>query len=320
MSITERLANLSTLTVIITVLVLLGIRFLLRKQQAPVAKSIAETAESLAIAMALVFLIIRPFIVQAFFIPSESMNPGLLKDDHILVNRFLYRFRELGRGDVVVFKAPIDATPDVQREILDDADARGLDGPERDSYITNESKRREKDFIKRVIAVPGDMVRITPGYVMVGAMHYGHRDLESILRGFAREGGFGKVKLINGEVLVDGRLVSKAEVAAAAGEPSAKVKVVTGVVYVNGKALKEPYTAEDPDSIYPLENTNPDWIVTRGKVRFVKIPKGKLLVMGDNRNDSNDSRFWPSGLPDKSRVMGKAMFIFWPVSRIRWVH
>ena len=53
-------------------------------------------------------------------------------------------------------------------------------------------------------------------------------------------------------------------------------------------------------------------------MQLVKIPKGRLLVMGDNRNDSNDARFW--GLLERERVLGKAMVIFWPLGRMRIVH
>lgn len=293
MSITERLANMSIPTVLVTVVILLALRYVLLKQKTPIAKSIAEIAESLAVAMALVFLLIRPFIVQAFFIPSASMHPTLLEHDHILVNKFLYRFvREPSIGDVVVFKAPLEATP---------------------------GETKEKDFIKRVIGVPGDIVRIIPGCVMVGSTRYNHAELRDILSSYARPNGDHRVKLTNGNVLVDGRLVTHAEVAAATDEPDAKVKVVPGKVILNGKVLKESYTAEDPDRAYPIPRITPsEWIVIdKTGQEAVKIPKGRLLVMGDNRNDSNDSRFW--GLLDRNRVLGKAMFIFWPLDRIRWV-
>lgn len=296
MSITERLANLSYPTVIITVLVLLALRFALLRLKTPAGKSLAEIAESLAVAMALVFLLIRPFFVQAFFIPSASMHPTLLEHDHILVNKLIYRFREPKLGDVVVFKAPLEATP---------------------------GETVPKDFIKRVIAVPGDTVMITQGYVLVDGIQYSHTELRNQLSSF---GGAAdddhRVKLLKGKVMVDGRFITAKEVATAVGQPNAKVKVVPGVVYLNGKALTEPYIAEDPDKPYPMDNTPWKWIVTKkqGKeeVRMVKIPKGKLLVMGDNRNDSNDARFW--GLLDRKRILGKAMFIFWPLNRIRWIH
>ncbi|MGQ9456521.1 MAG: signal peptidase I [Armatimonadota bacterium] len=294
MSITERLANLSIPTVIVTIIVLLGLRWVLVRQKHPVAKSAAEMAESLAVAMGLVFLIIRPFFVQAFFIPSASMRPTLLEHDHILVNKLVYRFRDPRPGEVIVFKAPLEATP---------------------------GEQRERDFIKRVVAVPGDLVRITPGYVVVGQTQYDHSYLESVLRGYARPGGDVKVKLVDNKIMVDGREVSHSEVAAAFGEPNAKVKVVPGKVYINGKLLNEPYTAEDPDQPYPIlvgpRTTDPRWIVMKNGVPHVKIPKDKLLVLGDNRNDSNDARYW--GLLDRKRVLGKAMFIFWPPQRIRWI-
>jgi signal peptidase I len=286
----EYLANLEWWKVLIIVAVLLGIRFALIKQKSQAAKSVGETAESLAVAMALVFFLIRPFIVQAFFIPSASMHPGLLENDHILVNKFIYRFKEPMPGDVVVFKSPPEANPD----------------------------GTQRDFIKRVVGVPGNVIRITQGYVIVGETQYNHADLRSLL---GSPGADTKVKLLDGKVLVDGKEVTKAEIAAAAGEPKAKVKIVPGKVFINGKALDEPYTAEDPDGMYPglpNERVDPDWIVVNKKhEQMVKIPKGRLLMMGDNRNDSNDARFW--GLLDRKRVLGKAMFIFWPVTRIRIV-
>ncbi|MCL5103984.1 MAG: signal peptidase I [Armatimonadetes bacterium] len=295
MSITERLANLNTWTVIITVLVLFALRFALLKFKTPTAKSLAEIAESLGVAMALVFLLIRPFLVQAFFIPSASMHPTLLEHDHILVNKLIYRLREPKLGDVVVFKAPLGATP---------------------------GKTKEQDFIKRVVAVPGDTVRITPGYVLVDGVQYDHRVLGNHLSSFSSSNEDHAVKLFKDEVRVDGQVVTKPEVASALGRPNGKVKIVPGVVYLNGKALKEHYIAEDPDQPYPMSNTPMEWIVTRKdsgeRAQYVKIPKDKLLVMGDNRNDSNDARFW--GLLERNRLLGKAMFIFWPVTRVRLIH
>ena len=354
----ETLANLSWWQVSIIVVVLLAIRFGLAKRNGQVAKSVAETAESLAVAMALVFFIIRPFIVQAFFIPSASMHPTLLESDHILVNKFIYRFWEPKRGDVVVFKSPPEAN------------------------------QNEKDFIKRVVGLPGDTVRITPGSVQIGNDEYHHKELRHILEQLAnveiKDGrvyedgqavpnweiamlaaprvgrqpvrveqnevtGESKVilgpedspavaldmqdladlletrhsiKLIGNDIYRDGKKVDKAKLVGLLGTPKAEVKVVPGVVYLSGKPFKEPYIAEDPDVPYPLPNTNPEWIVTtkigKERVRLVKIPKDRLLMMGDNRNDSNDARFW--GLLKRDRVLGKAMVIFWPVTRIRIVH
>ena len=289
-SMMESLANLEWWKVLIIVAVLFGIRYALIKQDNKTAKSVAETAESLAIAMAMVFFLIRPFIVQAFFIPSASMHPGLLENDHILVNKFVYRVKEPKRGDVMVFKSPPEASPDLV----------------------------ERDFIKRVVGLPGDVVQITQGYVLVGTEQYNHSELRSLLGTPGRQS---RVKLLDDKVLVDGKEVTKAEIAASVGEPKAKVKIVPGKVFIDGKAYPEPYTAEDSDTIYPglpSELVDEHWIVVNKKgEQMVKIPEGRLLVMGDNRNDSNDSRFW--GLLDRRKVLGKAMFIFWPLDRIRLV-
>jgi signal peptidase I len=99
---------------------------------------VREYVEAIGIALVLA-LIIRTFIIQAFKIPSGSMIPTLLVGDHIVVNKFIYgvpvpfreekifKFKDPQRGDIIVFKYPRDKT---------------------------------KDFIKRVVAIPGDTVRI----------------------------------------------------------------------------------------------------------------------------------------------------------------
>src|SRR5512133_4007569 len=92
-----------------------------------------EYVEAIAIAV-LLALAIRSFIVQAFKIPSGSMIPTLLIGDHLLVNKLVYRFRTPERGEVVVFKFPQD---------------------------------RKTDFIKRVVALPGDDVELADGELLV---------------------------------------------------------------------------------------------------------------------------------------------------------
>ena len=89
-----------------------------------------EFADSALIAVLLVFCLIRPFFIQAFFIPSTSMEPTLLKHDRILVNKLVYRLRNPEPGDIVVFKAPPAASEE------------------------------EKDFIKRCVGVEGQRVEI----------------------------------------------------------------------------------------------------------------------------------------------------------------
>jgi signal peptidase I len=132
-----------------------------------------------------------------------------------------------------------------------------------------------------------------------------------------------QVKFTKDGAIVVGSKMSLSDIAQIKNSgPKAKVKIVPGTVYINEKPLVEPYTLEDPNDSYPeLYKINPNDsgnIVTLHGLQSMKIPKGKLLVMGDNRNDSFDARFW--GLLDRKRMQGKAMFIFWPIPRVRWVH
>lgn len=96
---------------------------------------ILEFIDSLLIALLLVFCVLRPFVIQAFFIPSGSMLPTLQINDRILVNKFIYHFGDPEPGDIVVFRAP----------------------PAADHL--------DRDFIKRVVGTPGDRISIHDGYL-----------------------------------------------------------------------------------------------------------------------------------------------------------
>lgn len=104
---------------------------------APRRKAVLEVLDSALIAVLLVFVLLRPFVVQAFFIPSGSMRPTLLEGDRILVNRFLYRLNPPKRGDIIVFDAP--------------------------DYAQQEVIPGKKDFIKRLIGLPEDEIIIKRG-------------------------------------------------------------------------------------------------------------------------------------------------------------
>lgn len=145
-------------------------------------------------------LIIRTFIFQAFWIPSGSMIPTLEPDDRVIVFKQWHRFKEYKRGDIVVFRYPIDPA---------------------------------RDFIKRIIGVPGDTVEIR-----------------------------------------DGR------------------------VFVNALEIAEPYVR------YPDNFT----------MAQIDVPKDCFFCLGDNRANSQDSRFW--GFVPRGNLVGPALFRYWPPSRI----
>jgi signal peptidase I len=104
-------------------------------------------------------LIIKTFLIQAFFIPSESMVPTLLVKDRVLVNKLVYRFREPRRGEIIVFVAERSQAPDTRnfvRKVLDGI-TEGL----------GVSQPADKDFIKRIIGLPGETVQVRDGIVTI---------------------------------------------------------------------------------------------------------------------------------------------------------
>jgi len=179
--------------------------------------AVREYAESLIIAVVLA-LFVRTWVFQAFKIPTGSMEPNLLVGDHLIVNKMIFSpsvtglerallpKREIRRGDIVVFKYP---------------------------------EEPERDFIKRVIGLPGD-----------------------------------------------------------------RLELRRKAMYINGEPLTEPYAHLDEP---PSESAG----VTGDLREFygpVTVPAGQYFMMGDNRDNSQDSRYW--GFLPAHYVKGRALFIY----------
>ncbi len=194
----------------------------LRREPATAARRrkslVREYAEAIVVAI-LLALVIRTLVVQAFTIPSGSMMDTLLVGDYILVNKFLYGpevpftdlhlpgIRAPRRGDIIVFKYPQD---------------------------------EKRDFIKRVIGTPGDVVQVR-----------GHR------------------------------------------------------VLVNGKSLVEPYTKLIDTTV----REDASYCPYAYACEPTKVPADSYFVMGDNRDNSQDSRYW--GFVKRDKIKGKAFLIYW---------
>lgn len=175
-------------------------------------------------------IVIRFFIGELRWIPSGSMHPTLIEGDRLFVEKISKPFREISRGDILVFYPPDEILKKDFFSVL--------------SRLTG-IMCKDIAFIKRVVGLPGD------------------------------------------------RLEIKQE----AGEY---------FVYINNEKLDEPYT---------LSKT--DWISCRDDMYcgpFI-IPESSYFMMGDNRGNSQDSRFW--GFLPQNRVIGRAVFVFWPVNRIK---
>ncbi|MEM8611236.1 MAG: signal peptidase I [Cyanobacteria bacterium P01_H01_bin.105] len=161
-----------------------------------------SNAKLVAIAIAIA-VVIRLFIAEPRFIPSNSMDPTLHIGDRLLIEKVSYRFHPPHRGDIVVFEPP----PQLQ--------AIGY--------------RPEQAFIKRVMGLPGDILTVHQGQV-----------------------------------------------------------------YRNNQPLTEPYILSSPSY----------------EMAAITVPDDALFVMGDNRNDSNDSHIW--GFLPIDNVIGHAAVRFWP--------
>lgn len=178
----------------------------------------------------LLALLVKTFLVQAFFIPSASMEPTLQIGDRVLVNKVVYHLHPPGRGDVIVFEDP-HPLPEPHRNLASAFMRWLVEG-------LGVSTSSHKDFIKRVIALPGETIEIRRGRVLI-----------------------------------------------------------------DGKRIREPYLNELED----LRDYGPH-----------RVPAGSLFVMGDNRNNSNDSRGTLGDIP-RDKVVGEAFVTIWPPSRVGWM-
>jgi signal peptidase I len=181
-------------------------------------------------------LAIQAWLIKPYQIPSESMEPTLDVGQRVLVNRFIYDFKKPKIGDIVVFHPPA-----------------GADGTGAECGTTVEGKQpveagescpeptaaeSSQNFIKRIVASPGDTLSVKDGH-----------------------------------------------------------PVVNGV-----EKTDEPYTNPCGGGI---ECNLP---------KKIKIPPGHYFMMGDNRGESDDSRFW--GPVPEDWIIGEAFFTYWPPDRI----
>lgn len=249
--------------------------------------AVGEVLETVVVALFLA-LLLRAFVVQAFYIPSDSMNDTLLQNDHILVNKFLYRIVPPAHGDIVVFRHR--EGPDVPPSPVRYAHVAGplyWDRTRSWFFVAG-----PKDYIKRVIGVPGDRIRVEGGGV--------RRNGEPLVEPYVREGTH------SGEFVL--RL------------PARRLDSEGDHVRLDGLPLDVYRTRLPPEYVVPegalLDDPEAYVRIQTGEIaaREIVVPPGHLFVMGDNRLNSQDSRFW--GFLPFEEVKGKALVRYWPLGRL----
>lgn len=173
-----------------------------------------DWVKALLIAFALAF-IVRTFFFAPIVVDGPSMQPTLHDRDQMIVNKFNYRISEPDRFDVVVFHAT-----------------------------------DKKDFIKRVIGLPGE-----------------------------------------------------------------HVAVKDDVLYIDGKEVKEPFLSGQKERLKPFQLLTNDFTLENLPGNYEEIPDGHVLVLGDNRGNSTDSRVL--GVISEDQIVGNTSLIYWPLKRMQ---
>jgi signal peptidase I len=151
-------------------------------------------------------------------------------------------------------------------------------------------------FIRTFIAEP----RYIPSDSMLPTLHTGDRLVVEKVSYKFNYPKFGDIVVFQPppELQRRGYSQDQAFIKRVIGTPGDTVQIDDGKVYLNGNILQEDYIKEPPQQAFPL----------------VEVPQNQYFMMGDNRNDSNDSRYW--GFLPKKNMIGKASFRFWPPDRI----
>ena len=185
----------------------------------------------------------KTFVAEPRYIPSGSMLPGLQINDRLIIEKISLKKRDPKRGEIVVFNSPysFDEGFIAKRNTpLPNKSYCFLMGFPPMSFIPGLRDEACDAYIKRVVALPGDMVMVN----------------------------------------------SKGE------------------VFRNNKKINEPYIGSKCD-FYPC-----------AEIKNRKVPEGYVLVLGDNRANSQDGRSWPGTFLPKKEIIGRAYFRFWPFERL----
>ncbi|MFN4246042.1 MAG: signal peptidase I [Brevinematia bacterium] len=250
--------------------------------------------------------VIRLLLLEAFAIPTGSMIPTIMIGDRIIVLKPPYGINfpiinvktpgitTPNRGDIIVFKNPTYRSPGIIRELITLLTFSVIN-------LDNEPKY----FVKRVIGIPGDSIQIISNNLLING-----KELKRNM-----------IKKENGWLYLNESIDNKSWVIRIKGE----ILFDDGIL--RNFSLSNLYYLYDTNSRIILslqgipENYLPNLEYFKDEIENIKqslkenkIPKGYYFVMGDNRDESSDSRYW--GLVPENLIIGKGILRFWPPNRI----
>ena len=238
---------------------------------------VREYVESIVVAVFLVMFIIRPFIIQAFRIPSGSMEDTLLVGDFLLVTKFLYGAKSPDRIPFTKIDIPYFTLPAL------------TDPKPGDIIVFRAPHEPDKDFIKRCIAVPGQVIDIRDKEVYINnekvkdppkAKHIDNHTLSGLTH---RRDNFGPV-----------HVPSKGDTLRFVDLTPNEYDMLEKYLQYKGEILSK------RSSGFTLSGRRADYYI---------MDQDCYFMMGDNRDNSRDSRFW-GWLPRKD-IRGKALILYW---------
>jgi signal peptidase I len=289
-----------------------------------------------------IVLLINQYLLQAYQIPSPSMEPTLLVTDRIFVNKIVYGpelvpgmlklpgFRQPARADVIIFESPdyISSGPvmDILQRVVYMVTLSLVD------IDKDENGQAKHHFlIKRAIGMPGDRIRMNKGFVEYltpgESTWMPEADMKNAL-GFT----YNNVRTITPDQYPDFRLAGAGEAhfdahqTVSVDEARAIRKYFNSTSDANGnltgytRAMKVLADEKEVELWYGASgwSIDPSDFNKAGIWRMLKegydVPDGRLFPMGDNRDDSQDARYF--GPVRLEKVLGKGLFHFWPLYRI----
>ncbi|MBI5705526.1 MAG: signal peptidase I [Armatimonadetes bacterium] len=252
-----------------------------------------ETLDAIVYAGVVVFMVIRPFGIQAFQIPSPSMVDTLLVNDFIVANKAVYRYTHPQCKDIVVFRPPAYACSQSQLD---------TDG------------QPKVDFIKRCIGVPGDVVEIRGG-----VLYRNGKAFEEPFRKGSNEYDWKLVHYTGEYEPLKGQFVP-VSLDATTGRGNFQIPGIAKK-YAVGALPDPPAHADGEPWVLMWKNVDE---LNEQELRTAKeladappaaIPPGHYLMMGDNRGQSFDGRAW--GLVTEEQIVGRSEIIWLPIKRWR---